>query len=97
MTSTNYINKHIKRPCIYKPGQRSIAELWVEKLGWGQIPFSQNDGEYDKHNQYWIFNHLFRFLEFNHVADLMSTTSIITNMFIPNNNKTNHPTQKKTQ
>ena len=40
-----------------------IAELWVDKLGWGQIPFSQNYGEYDKHNQYWIFNHLFRFLE----------------------------------
>ena len=54
-----------------------IAELWVDKLGWGQIPFSQNYGE------------------FNHVADLMSTTSIITNMFIPNNNKTNHPTPKK--
>ena len=41
-----------------------IAELWVDKLGWGQIPFSQNYGEYDP----------------------MSTTSIITNMFIPNNN-----------
>ena len=40
-----------------------IAELWVDKLGWGQIPFSQNYGEYDKHNQYWIFNHLFRFLQ----------------------------------
>ena len=40
-----------------------IAELWVNKLGWGQIPFSQNYGEYDKHNQYWIFNHLFRFVE----------------------------------
>ena len=40
-----------------------IAELWVDKLGWGQIPFSQNYGEYDKHNQNWIFNHLFRFLQ----------------------------------
>ena len=70
-----------------------IAELWVDKLGWGQIPFSQNYGEYDKHNQYWIFLEILR--EFNHVTDLMSTTSIITNMFIPNNNKTNHPTPTK--
>ena len=60
-----------------------IAELWVDKLRWGQIPFSQN---------YYSCPILVR--EFNHVADLMSRTSIITNMFIPNN-KTNHPTPKK--
>ena len=34
------------------------------------------------------------FRAFNHVADLMSTTSIITNMFIPNNNKQITPHQK---
>ena len=52
-----------------------IAELWVDKLGWGQIPFSQNYGEYDKHNQNWIFNHLFRFLQ---TCSSQTTTKQIT-------------------
>ena len=36
-----------------------IAELWVDKLGSGQIPFSQNYG--NTTNTINIFNHLFRF------------------------------------
>ena len=48
-----------------------IAELWVDKLGWGQIPFSQNNG--NTTNTINILNHLFRF---QHVHPKTTTKQI---------------------